>query len=379
MNKVLVITFSNLKTDNRVKRQLSFLKSMNFSITVASNDGFCPEGMQAIQLKTLRLKLLPKLILSGLLLLRFYSLAYQFLYGQSFRLNETFDLVVANDIEALPLAFALKGNAKIIFDAHEYAPRHFEDRLSWRIFFQGFNKFLCKKFIPKVDGMITVGQRIADEYLKHYGVKPILITNAPDYANVAPTKTNPEKIRLVHQGSANPSRKLEIMIEMIELLDEKFHLDLMLMKPPPTHRLNYAYYQHLERILSGNERVRLVPPISSENLIEGLRQYDIGVIILPPINFNYANTLPNKFFECIQARVALAIGPTPEIAAITQEYDIGVVSKDFTAQSLAEELRKINVNQIDLFKINTEKVAKEFNAGNNLKRFTELIKKVMAD
>jgi hypothetical protein len=374
MKNVLVITFSNLKTDARVKRQLSFLKgNPNFKIVVASNDGQQPDGMTALKLKPTKLSPLRKVFLSLLLLLRFYSKAYSFMYGQALHFKNEFDLIVANDIEALPLAFSLKGNAKILFDAHEYAPRHFEDRLGWRIFFQGFNKFLCKKYIPKVDAMITVGQVIADEYFKHYGIKPIVITNAPSDSNLLPQKVDPNYIKLIHQGSANPSRKLELMIEMMDYLDERFHLDLMLIKPLPSHRLNYAYHKKLEGIIKGNNRIRLVPPTPPEELVQTLNRYDIGIILIPPVNFNYKNTLPNKFFECIQARIALAIAPTPEIAVITNKFNIGVVSSDFTPQSLATELKKLNAKEIDILKGNTEIAAKEFNAKRNEEVFQKLI------
>lgn len=376
MKSVLVITFSNLKTDNRVKRQVSFLQSLDLSVTVASNDGLQLPGTSSIQLKNLKLSWRNKLRLGTLLIFRFYERAYNLQYGNALKIDKHFDLIVANDIEALPLAFHIKNKAKILFDAHEYAPRHFEDRLSWRIFFQGFNQFLCKKYIPLTDGMITVGQRIAEEYHTNYGVNPVVITNAPDFIELEPKKTNPAKIKLIHQGSANPSRKLELMITMMELLDERFELDLMLLKPPITHRTSFAYYQKLEKLLASNQRVRLVPPTSSEKLIDALHEYDMGIILIPPVNFNYANTLPNKFFECIQARIALAIAPTPEIAQMTKDFNIGVVSSDFTPKSLAAEIAKVTPEQIDSFKKNTLSAAREFNADRNRQLFKEIINSI---
>lgn len=376
MKSVLVITFSNLKTDNRVKRQVSFLQSLDLSVTVASNDGLQLPGTSSIQLKNLKLNWINKLKLGILLIFKFYEQAYNLQYGNALKIDEHFDLIVANDIEALPLAFHLKNKAKVLFDAHEYAPRHFEDRSSWRIFFQGFNQFLCKKYIPFTDAMITVGQRIAEEYHNNYGVNPVVITNAPDFIELEPKKTNPAKIKLIHQGSANPSRKLELMITMMELLDERFELDLMLLKPPITHRTSFAYYQKLEKLLASNKRVRLVPPTSSEKLIDILHEYDMGIILIPPVNFNYANTLPNKFFECIQARIALAIAPTPEIAQMTKDFNIGVVSSDFTPKSLAAEIAKVTAEQIDSFKKNTLSAAREFNADRNRQLFKEIINSI---
>lgn len=370
MKRVLVIAYSDLRSDARVKRQIGFLKRMGFEVTAACYDADDPE-ISLIKITPPRLSLMRKAISGALLLGRRYTNAYQMLYGQPLHLTQTFDLIIANDIEALPLAFQHKKTSKIIFDAHEYAPRHFENRLSWRIFFQGFNKFFCSKYIPQVDGMMTVGEGIAEEYERHYGVKPVIITNAPKFYDIPSHPTDPQKIKLVHQGIANPSRKLELMIDMMEALDERFTLDLMLMNP--VHRSNIIYLRKLKELAKKNPRVRFVPPVSTDRIIPTLNHYDLGIVLIPPINFNYQNTLPNKFFECIQARVALAIGPIPEMKKITEKFDIGVVSKDFTAASLAEQIQKLTAGKIDNFKKNTSMAARELNAEKNEIIFRNLV------
>ncbi len=369
MHTALVISFSSIKHDARVKRQILFLKN-SLEVHVAGYD-----QLNRLQIHPPHLSFINKIISGIYLIFRFYHKAYALLYGQQINFKNDFDLIIANDIEALPLAFQYRGNAKIIFDAHEYAPRHFENKLSWRVFFQGFNKFLCAKYIPMVDGMITIGEGIAKEYEKHYNVKPVIITNAPAYCNIQPKKTDPKKIKLVHQGIANPSRKLELMIEMMDYLDDRFYLDLMLMKP--IHRSNMIYLEKLKKIASKKERVRFIPPVSTEELIPTLNQYDIGIVLIPPINFNYKNTLPNKFFECIQARIALAIAPIPELKKITEKYNLGVVSEDFTAKRLAHKLNALSAEEIDHFKKNTSTAAQELNAEKNEVIFNDLVRKVL--
>ena len=43
-------------------------------------------------------------------------------------------LIVANDIDTLPIALMYRGRAKVIFDAHEYSPRQYETWFLWRFF-----------------------------------------------------------------------------------------------------------------------------------------------------------------------------------------------------------------------------------------------------
>jgi len=376
MKRILVISFSNLKTDGRVKRQIKFLQTADTKITVICYGGDESLNVDTIKIAPPPLGFLNKLALAGLLLLAKYRTAYPLLYGQKLSLDNNFDLIIANDIETLPLAFQLKNKAKIIFDAHEYSPRHFEDQLYWRVFFQGFNKFLCQEYIPRVDGMITIGSAIADEYEKQYHVRPQIITNATPFYELKPKAASDQKIRLVHQGSANASRKLELMFEMMKLLDDRFYLDLILVHP--AHRSGKRYLKKLKSLAKNNNRIAFLPPVSTEQLIPTLNDYDFGLIMIPPTNFNYKNTLPNKFFECIQARVALAIGPIPEMKKITEEYNIGIVSDDFSPISMATLLQSLTVEKINMLKTNTNRAAQEFTAEKNGERLNNLISKIEA-
>jgi hypothetical protein len=73
-------------------------------------------------------------------------------------------VIVANDVATLPVALKLDSRFGVILDAHEYAPRELEDRIAWRLFFQRYNEYLCREYLPKVAGMTTVCQSIADAY-----------------------------------------------------------------------------------------------------------------------------------------------------------------------------------------------------------------------
>jgi len=55
-------------------------------------------------------------------------------------------------------------------------------------------------------------------------------------------------------------------------------------------------------------RMNFMAPVKMQELVNQSNQYDVGVFSLPPTNFSYMNALPNKIFEYIQARSALAIG-----------------------------------------------------------------------
>jgi len=176
MKSLLVLCFNDLKNDARVTRQINFLKD-NYRVTAACFDAYPDPSRELYILKKTNLTFFRKAITSIFLLLGINRIAYALLHDYKTYVaplrERKFDIIIANDIEALPMAFDIAGkHSKVFFDAHEYAPRHFEDRLYWRIFFQRFNTALCRKYIPLTAGMSTVGVGLANEYEKHFGVKP---------------------------------------------------------------------------------------------------------------------------------------------------------------------------------------------------------------
>jgi hypothetical protein len=380
MKKILVLVLSNLKHDARVRRQISALR-FNYKITVVCFGGDPSDDYELIIIKPTKLTLIRKAITSVFLLLKLHSIAHKILHDYYFITNtlagRKFDLIIANDIETLPLAFAFPGSPKVIFDAHEYAPRHFEDKKMWRLFFQDFNIWLCKKYIPLTTAMMTVGKGLALEYKKNFNVTPTVITNANNYFELEPGVVFENKIRLVHHGIATPSRKLELMFDVMRLLDDRFTLDLILLTPGFASKTTKQYLDKLRILAERNQRIQIVPPVKSYEIVNTICKYDMGIFLLPPVNFNYENTLPNKLFDFIQARLGVAIGPTPEMAEIVHHYNIGVVSEKFTPQSLTDELNKLTKKDLETFKKNAGVASKEMNAELNAIKINDLISQAL--
>jgi hypothetical protein len=294
------------------------------------------------------------------------------------------DLILANDIDTLPLAIRLAktSKAKVLYDAHEYAPHQFayeytpwqfRSYLREKILKQPYTKHLCYTFIPQVAGMMTVNQAIADEYEKDTGVKPVVVTNAPAYHKIGPClrSTDEKHIRLIHHGGASPSRKTENMIKVMDYLDDRFLLDFLLVPGDP------AYIQELQHQAQGNARIRFLSPVPMKELVPFSNQYDIGLYLLRPASFNQHYALPNKLFEFIQARLAIAIGPSPEMARIVRDYDCGVVSEDFSPRSLAKQLMSLDHSQINYYKQQSHKAAQVLSAEQNRKIVLDLVEDIL--
>ena len=213
IQRVLIIALSTVSSDPRVMRQVRLLES-RYRVTVIgfgskpdANVDFCCLDRPDPQLLT-KLGWALKLLL-GLSESYYWSRVEVQAAWQRVR-NLDFELVVANDIAALPLAVRVANRRPVLLDAHEYSPREFDDRWLWRLLFGRHYHDLCTRYLPKVDGMTTVCQSIADAYANHYAVTPSIVYNAPPKQDLRPSKIVPGRIRLVHHGATIRSRHLEI-------------------------------------------------------------------------------------------------------------------------------------------------------------------------
>jgi hypothetical protein len=288
-------------------------------------------------------------------------------------LFRNFHAKILIDIHTLPIACRLaKGKIPVFFDAHEYHPRELENNADWLKNHQPFIIYLCKKYIPQVAIMSTVCAGIAKEYETHFGIRPIVITNATDFKELMPSQVSSEKIKLIHHGAAIAERHIELMIDMMALLNQRFSLDLMLIPTQP------EYLEKITNLIKGKSNIRLLPPVPTEEISKFTNTYDVGLFLLPPVNFNYEYALPNKLFEFIQARLAIAIGPSPEMAAFVIKYDLGLVSEDFSPHSLAAKLEQLTIEKIGYYKAQSDKYAFELSAEQNKALILSTVQKLLA-
>jgi len=200
-----------------------------------------------------------------------------------------------------------------------------------------------------------VAPGIAERYERGFGVRCEVVTNAAPLADLAPTRVH-YPIRLLHHGGAQPERRLELMIEAVARL-ENVTLDLMLL---PT---NPAYLERLRQ--AAGERIRFPEPVPVSELPGVANDYDAGVIFYPPRHANLELALPNKFFDFLQARLAVVVGPSPEMARIVREYDCGAVTPGFEVDDLAYTIRSLTPAWLTELKRGADRAASVHNAERN--------------
>lgn len=283
----------------------------------------------------------------------------------------TVDLVIANDLETLPLALRIAGTTPVVYDAHEYAPREY-DSVRFRLLDAPFLRFLHHRYVPAAAATITVSEGIADQFVADGLERPAVITNACAFADLEPRPPHAGRVRLVHHGGASPTRRLGEMIRMMDHLDERFELHFLLVG------FAAGYIEELKQSAASRSRVFFHEPVAMRDLPARLNEYDLGVYLLPPTNFNNRHALPNKLFEFVQARLGVAIGPSPEMARVVHDYGLGIVSESFEAEALARHLASLDDAGVWALKQAAHRAARALSASIQAERLCAIIRSALA-
>jgi glycosyltransferase involved in cell wall biosynthesis len=376
-SNICIISFSDLTIDARVNRQIKAVVSRG-SITVLALGKPNVDEVEFIALDS-RKTILTKIKL----LLHLLNHSYEQYYWSQGIVKESlaklngryFDIFIANDLDTLPLAINLakRCNAKVFFDAHEYAPLEFDNRWSWKYLHQPYREYLCGQYLRDLDIMTTVCDGIAKKYHVEYKILPDVVLNTPYYQNVSYKPiSNSNKVKLIHHGSASPERQIEKMIQVIPYLENRFEMHFMLVG-------NHQYIQKLKKLARNiaPSRVFFHDAVPIEMICSKLSEYDVGVYLLQPLGFNYTYAMPNKLFDFIMSGLCVAIAPSIEMQKIVQHYNCGVVSKDFHPASLAAAINALSAEDINTKKLASLEAAKTLNAEIEGQKIQNIISRLL--
>lgn len=364
--RLLIIALSPLTADARVLRQIGLFAD-RYAVTTVGY-GPAPEGV--VEHLSVPDEIISWHLDRRWVLLRRYQAAYDtapVISHLTDRLEPgRWDVVLANDVETVPLAVRLRPAGGVHADLHEYASRQNEESRRWRWFVAPYRRWLVRTWVTRADSVTTVGAILAREYRREFGIEAGVVPNAAPYAERSPRPVG-DPLRLVHSGAARRNRSLGVMLDAVRLTQRPVTLDLYLVPNDP------AYLDELRAAAVDLPQVRLHEPVSPDELVQRLGECDVGVFVLPPLTFNYLNTLPNKFFDFIQARLAIVVGPSPEMAELVHEHGLGVVTPDFTAQALAQAIDDLTPAAVAEFKAASHAVAHRLSAQEQVRGWAEAV------
>lgn len=367
---VLILSFSPIGSDARVLKQLELAREVADVVTCGYGDA--PEGVvEHVRIPDDR-KILP--LHPKLLVLRLRALALRrapaIAWVRAALAGRRFDAVIVNELEAAPVGLSVPALGGHLLDLHEYTPRLHDDSAGWRRYLQPLFESTARRWIPRASAVTTVGARIAEEYGRLSGVTPDLVVNAAPFADRKPTEVG-DPIRLVHSGACLRRRGLLELVEAVEASSTPVTLDLYLMPNDPT------LLAELRALAVGSDRVTLLDPVPYARLVETLNAYDVGVHVLPPVTVNNEWALPNKFFDYVQARLGVIVGPSPEMARYAAEHELGLVTAGFAAADLTATLDSLSCERVRALKAAAHRSAPSLSSEHAMGAWREALRTML--
>lgn len=360
---VLICAVANADGNPRPNRLIQYFKKdcavtfLGFNCTI--------EGVSFFQL-TQRKQMFVKVfrILSKLLRMHKITQFCSYLCPPSLKVSN-YDLIVVQDLELLPYIYQKGSAKKVLFDAREFYPKHFENKLLWGVLDEPFQRYLCNSYLPRISYGITVSEGLKKAYKLDFDFDCDVYLSLPRYQTIAPTDTT-HAIKIIHHGTANPARKIEQMIYAMDGVRDGITLDLMLVG-------NSKYLEKLNRLVLKRKNVKIIPPVLFEDIVATLNKYDIGLIFFPNATYNLEHCMPNKLFECIQARIGVIASPLQTMKKFIEDESIGIVTKNFYAESLAEVINDLSIEKVESLKKQANCLAKKYSHEENEKLLTNII------
>ena len=104
-----------------------------------------------------------------------------------------------------------------------------------------------------------------------------------------------------------------------------------------------------------------------------INQFDIEMIFFSPITQNLANCLPNKFFEAVQANLAILHGPNREMQLLTKQFGFGICTDSWHFYDLVKTVNSIQPDFINYLKMKSKAANDIFCAETEGVKFINLI------
>lgn len=368
---VLIFSFSPIIDDARVLKQVHLLRD-RYEVTTCGFGGR-PEGVQEhIELPA---ELLPSALDGRLITMHAYVAAYWSIPAitNAWKMlkGRRFDIVLANDIEAVPLALRMKPTRGVHADLHEHYPSMHEYDEAWKRRISPYYSWLCRRYATRANSVTTVSRGLQRAYEQQFGIRPELVVNATPYAEINPTPVE-TPIRLVHSGAGQRKRRLEVMLDAVRDTTANVTLDLYLTLNDP------EYLEQLRRRYADEASITFHDPVPYTALVNTLNAYDVGVFVLPPQTFSYEWALPNKFFDYLQARLGILVGPSPEMVTYVRELGNGAVASNFEATALRSELEALVPAKVVEWKRASARAAQDLAAENQSQAWADAISALAA-
>ncbi|MGE0022664.1 MAG: glycosyltransferase [Hyphomicrobium sp.] len=244
--------------------------------------------------------------------------------------------------------------AHLVCDFHEW----YSENVTWSVVRGAYvahdwkvrnaYRFLERMAFKHATAVVTVCESLAREMEREFGARQgsvHVIRNIPSL-NSEPTHAYrplkdelglaPETFVLLWQGGVGPSRMIEPIIEALPLVPKC----VFVIRGPGIEFYGDGYRRLAEK-LGVADRVMLLPPVPSRDVVAAAKGADAGIWTLPNLCKNFYYALPNKIFEYVAAGLPVLVAHYPEARKLVEGHAIGRCFDPYDPRSIAAAIQSL--------------------------------------
>jgi hypothetical protein len=282
-----------------------------------------------------------------------------------------FEVILACDIDSIAAVLRSRNPAKLIGDMHEHAPTELANVPNWLNRVGMYKRWQCETFLPHVQEIFTVSKSLANLYESEFKVSNLKILRnvAPYEQRVKPGSSESPK-NFIHHGIAAPVRGLEEHAILAKALGPDYSIS-MLLKP-----VEFTYYRELKAMQKYVDNFHILDPVQPKDMIREITRFDAGIYLLNPMTSQLRVTLPNKFFEFVQARLPVFSGGLAEIDELISAYGVGMKLGTFDGIKASEMIVDSKDYDWKVIHENLDVAAKELSLEIEFKKISRAIEEL---
>ena len=273
------------------------------------------------------------------------------------------DVIHAHDLDTLRAGSILSASlgVPLVYDSHEMATARSlgNARTNKRA------KDIEGSLIHNAQLVIMASQGYADRAVELYGIDtPTVVRNIPRYRVSFNSEMNlrnrfeipSDHQVLVHQGSLQPFRGVEQLIDAVALV-------------PNVTLVIIGYGSHLlflkQYVASSGlgDRIHFLGAVPTDDLLDWSSTADIGICTIVGHSDSYRHSMPNKLFEYTMSGIAVIASDYPGMGGFVRDNNIGEVCNPEDASDVASAIQRLveNPEHLEACKSNARQVRESVN------------------
>jgi glycosyltransferase involved in cell wall biosynthesis len=283
----------------------------------------------------------------------------------------TYDLVVTHDLELLPAitdpriapsAFLSSVRQVDLHELHDFtSPASGLLGAMWRILrhrLRPYQEWLFSQLgSSKIDLVTVVNQSIGEWYVRNGYIKHFAeIRNAAPYLDLDFEHRTEQGIRYLYHGKFARKRGLENLVHASLAMKNSDSMNFMLTGNTRDIEDFKSYATSI------NPKINFHPAVPMGKVCLEISKFDVEIIYFEPVTQNLLYTLPNKFFEAVQGRLAIISGPSPELVRHINNLKNGISFDSWGTDNLARVILELDREQVELMRINSHEASLVLNS-----------------